>query len=114
MSPNLTYHESSSNTPSQEVLSWPINNHTKAGLLSLYFGETSKWCGVTNSLNLFSTLCGNFVIESEPFAAAAVALASIQSMKCNSTSTLLTRELYKFARETLQRFRPDHHEGALL
>ncbi|KAM0145820.1 hypothetical protein ACHAQE_011060 [Botrytis cinerea] len=114
MSPNLTYHESSSNTPSQEVLSWPINNHTKAGLLSLYFQETSKWCGVTNSLNLFSTLCGHFVIESEAFAAAAVALASIKSMRWNSTSTLLTRELYKFARETLQRFRSDHHEGALL
>ncbi|KAF7910255.1 hypothetical protein EAE99_011302 [Botrytis elliptica] len=116
VSPDIGYHRSSSNTssPSQEVVAWPINNHIKAGLLSLYFRETSKWCEVTNSLKPFSTLYGHFVIESQAFATAAVALASIQSLKWNSNSILLAKELYKFARETLQRLKSDHHEGALL
>ncbi|TGO31478.1 hypothetical protein BHYA_0680g00010 [Botrytis hyacinthi] len=114
VSPDIAYHRNSSITPSQEVLAWPINNHIKAGLLSLYFRETSKWCEVTNSLNPFSTLYGHLVIESQAFAAAAVALASIQSLKWNSNSILLSKELYKFARKTLQRLKSDHHEGALL
>lgn len=114
VSSDIAYHRSSSNTPSQEVLAWPINNHIKAGLLSLYFRETSKWCEVTNSLNPFSTLYGHFVIESQAFAAAAVALASIQSLKWNSNCIILAKELYKFARETLQSLKSDHHEGAIL
>ncbi|TGO08985.1 hypothetical protein BTUL_0184g00320 [Botrytis tulipae] len=111
---DITCHRSSSGTPSQGVLVWPINNYIKADLLSLYFRETSQWCEVTSSLKPFSTLYGHFVIESQAFAAAAVALASIQSLKSNSNSILLARELYKFARETLQRLKSDHHEGALL
>ncbi|RDW63413.1 hypothetical protein BP6252_10958 [Coleophoma cylindrospora] len=102
-----------SNPSSGEVLRWPINDHIKAGLLSSYFQDTSKWCEVTESLNPFSTGWSHLVAESQAFAAAAVALASITCLKRDSTSTLLVRELYMFARETLQRLKSEHHEGAL-
>lgn len=40
-----TNHESVSNTLYQQVLSWSINDHRKASLLSAYFQCTSRWCG---------------------------------------------------------------------
>ncbi|RDW57283.1 hypothetical protein BP5796_12733 [Coleophoma crateriformis] len=101
------------NPSSGEVLRWPINDHIKAGLLTSYFQDASKWCEVTDSLNPFSTGWSHLVVESQAFAAAAVALASMTRLRRDSTSTLLVRELYLFARETLQRLKSEHHEGAL-
>lgn len=54
------------------------------------------------------------MIESQAFAAAAVALASITSLRRDGACTLLARELHTFARESLRRHKSEHYEGALL
>ncbi|KFY04701.1 hypothetical protein O988_00581 [Pseudogymnoascus sp. VKM F-3808] len=101
-------------TPPQEVLAWPINDHVKACLLSSYFQHTSRWCEVTNSLQPFSTLSSHLVLESQAFAAAAVALASVTATSRDAFSVLLTKDLYAFARQTLQCVKSEHCEGSLL
>lgn len=53
-------------------------------------------------------------MESQAFAAAAVALASITDTRRDDFSVLLTDELYSFARETLRRLKSEHYEGSLL
>ncbi|KFY09029.1 hypothetical protein V492_05690 [Pseudogymnoascus sp. VKM F-4246] len=106
--------ESHEHIPHQDVLAWPINDHTKAGLLSSYFQHTSRWCEVTNSLQPLSALSSHLVLESQAFTAAAVAFASITVTRRDTFSVLLADELYAFARKTLQRLKSKHCRGSLV
>ncbi|KAM3073879.1 hypothetical protein ACMFMG_008497 [Clarireedia jacksonii] len=99
---------------STEVLAWPINNHLKAKLLSIYFQECSSWCEVTDSTRPFSTLWGKLMSESLVFEAAAVALAPVMGIKRKNISDLLATEIHRFSRETLKNFLSVHSEGSLL
>lgn len=109
-----TNHESVSNTLYQQVLSWPINDHRKASLLSAYFQSASRWCEVTDSLKHFSTSSSHLTMESPAFAAAAVALATITVTRRDEFSVLLTDGLYTFARSTFRSLKSEHREGGLL
>ncbi|KFY46923.1 hypothetical protein V494_00274 [Pseudogymnoascus sp. VKM F-4513 (FW-928)] len=106
--------ESHEHIPRQEVLAWPINDHTKAGLLSSYFQHTSRWCEVTNSLQPLSALSSHLVLESQAFTAAAVAISSITVTRRDRFSVLLADELYAFARKTLRRLKSKHCRGSLV
>ncbi|KAL5348658.1 hypothetical protein ACLOAV_006075 [Pseudogymnoascus australis] len=97
----------------EEVLSWPVNDHLKARLLSAYFQGASRWCEVTDSTKSFSTL-SSMMVESPAFAAAAAALASIVVMKTDEFHVLLADELYIFARRTLRGLESEHHGERLL
>ncbi|OBT43617.1 hypothetical protein VE00_05216 [Pseudogymnoascus sp. WSF 3629] len=98
----------------RKVLSWPVNDHVKARLLSAYFQSASRWCEVTDSLKTFSTLSSHLIIESTAFEAAAAALSSIMVMKGDEFSVLLADELYSFARSALRGFKSAHRDGGLL
>lgn len=112
--PHGTIPANPSNLSAREALTWPINDHMKAHLLALFFKDTSRWCEITNSLKPFSTTWGHLVAESQAFAAAAVTLASIKSLKGDITSALVTSELYNFARNALRYLKGEHDEGTLL
>ncbi|KFZ01176.1 hypothetical protein V501_10172 [Pseudogymnoascus sp. VKM F-4519 (FW-2642)] len=107
-------HEYFRNILPEKVLYWPVNDHVKARLLSAYFQSASRWCEVTDSLKVFSTLSSHLIIESPAFAAAAAALASIIVMKGDEFSVLLADELYSFARTALRGFKSEHRDGGLL
>ncbi|KFY22127.1 hypothetical protein V493_06831 [Pseudogymnoascus sp. VKM F-4281 (FW-2241)] len=109
--------ERSENLPDnllEEVVSWPVNDHFKARLLSSYFQDASRWCEMTDSSKSFSTLSSHLIIESPTFAAAAAALASVMVTKGDELSVLLADELYVFARRTLRGLELEHREGRFL
>jgi hypothetical protein len=99
---------------STEVLAWPVNNHVKAKLLSIYFQECSSWCEVTDSTRPFSILWGNLMAGSLVYEAAAVALASVMGIMRKNISDLLATEIHRFGRETLRNLISVHSEGSLL
>ncbi|KFY98373.1 hypothetical protein V500_01705 [Pseudogymnoascus sp. VKM F-4518 (FW-2643)] len=107
-------HENFPNILPEEVISWPVNDHVKARLLSAYFQGASRWCEVTDSSKSFSTLSSHLMIESPAFSAAAAALASIMVTKRDEFSVLLADELCVFARKTLRGLESEHREGRLL
>ncbi|KFZ25107.1 hypothetical protein V502_00416 [Pseudogymnoascus sp. VKM F-4520 (FW-2644)] len=107
-------HENFPNIMLEELISWPVNDHVKARLLSAYFQGASRWCEVTDSPKSFSTLSSHLMIESPAFAAAAAALASIMVTKRDEFSVLLADELYVFARKTLRGLELEHREGRIL
>ena len=98
MSPQCTGDMECSPRPFQSQ-TWPVNDHVRCRLLSLYFKETSKWCEGIDSSRTFSEGFGHLARESFSFAAAAISLASTQDLQFRNRdhSDWLFDHLYHFA-----------------
>lgn len=68
----------------------------KADLISNYIRETATWCETTDSDMHFSARSVHRMMESTPFAAAAMSLASRQLDSLRGRPRQITLELYQY------------------
>ncbi|ETS84256.1 hypothetical protein PFICI_02281 [Pestalotiopsis fici W106-1] len=83
-----------------------LDQHTRASLLTAYLRETATWCETTDSDCNFSVKFAHGMIKSEPYLAAALALASRQRDSIRREHNPLTLELYQYAIRLLLRHDP--------
>lgn len=87
---------SSGSTPVPVSRVFPVNEHVKSKMLSLYLQKTSKWLESTDSSLHFSSQTGHLTNTSQILAVAAVTLGSTQYMPDTEGFTWLGEQLYKF------------------
>ncbi|KAH7265901.1 hypothetical protein B0J15DRAFT_235693 [Fusarium solani] len=75
---------------------FPISQRMKADLISNYIRETATWCETTDSDMHFSARSVHRMMESTPFAAAAMSLASRQLDSLRGRPRQVTLELYQY------------------
>lgn len=82
---------------------FPVSHSTKTRLLAAYLQEAASWCETTDSDASFTVGSVHSMMESSPFVAAAIALASHQQDSVRGRNRPLTLELYQFAVRLLLR-----------
>ncbi|KAI8674270.1 hypothetical protein NCS55_00750400 [Fusarium keratoplasticum] len=75
---------------------FPISQRMKADLISNYIRETATWCETTDSDMHFSARSVHRMMESTPFVAAAMSLASRQLDSLRGRPRQITLELYQY------------------
>ncbi|KAJ4157736.1 hypothetical protein NW754_009385 [Fusarium falciforme] len=75
---------------------FPISQRMKADLISNYIRETATWCETTDSDMHFSVRSVHRMMESTPFVAAAMSLASRQLDSLRARPRQITLELYQY------------------
>ncbi|KAE8325241.1 hypothetical protein BDV39DRAFT_109585 [Aspergillus sergii] len=74
----------------------PVTDAKKALLISSYLRETGTWCETTDTQRQFATQSIHSMMESAPFVAAAISLASRQLDHIEQRQNSLTLELYQY------------------
>ncbi|EEU45707.1 uncharacterized protein NECHADRAFT_80852 [Fusarium vanettenii 77-13-4] len=75
---------------------FPVSQQIKADLISNYIRETATWCETTDSDMHFSARSVHRMMESTPFVAAAMSLASRQLDSLRGRPRQTTLELYQY------------------
>ena len=73
----------------------PISHKTQVHLMTAFIRETARWCETTDTAMHFSTTSIHELMESKPFVAAAMALASRQLDTVQNKPRHMTLELYQ-------------------
>lgn len=92
----------------------PISDSEKLCLISSFLKETGRWCETTDSEMHFTVGSVHSMLQSKPFVAAAMALASRQLDARGSQSHQVTLELYQHALQLLIRCGPADIDASIL
>uniref|UniRef100_A0A0D2XFK0 Zn(2)-C6 fungal-type domain-containing protein n=1 Tax=Fusarium oxysporum (strain Fo5176) TaxID=660025 RepID=A0A0D2XFK0_FUSOF len=76
---------------------FPVSQSIKVHLMSAYIRETATWCETTDSEMHFSAKSIHQMMDSKPFVAAAMSLASRQLDVIQGCTRHITLELYQYA-----------------
>ncbi|CEJ55696.1 hypothetical protein PMG11_01937 [Penicillium brasilianum] len=85
----------------------PVTDVECARLVSLYLSETGTWCETTDSERHFTSKSIYQMLDSKPFLASAIALASRQHDAVQDQRRSVTLELYQYTIQLLLRQDPD-------
>ncbi len=91
-----------------------ISKAQQAGLISAYLRETGTWCETTDSNSHFTVKSMHQMMESKPFMAAAMSLASRQLDNIRRNGRKITLELYQYTIQLLLRHDPAEVDAAIL
>ncbi|RSM09890.1 hypothetical protein CEP52_003887 [Fusarium oligoseptatum] len=86
----------SRDAPPEPEPRFPVSQRMKADLISNYIRETATWCETTDSDMHFSARSVHCMMESTPFVAAAMSLASRQLDTLRGRPRQITLELYQY------------------
>jgi hypothetical protein len=86
----------------------------KVNLMSAYIKETATWCETTDSEMHFSTSSIHQMMDSKPFVAAAMSLASRQLDVMGGSPRHITLELYQYAIRLLLGYDPAEADSSIL
>ncbi|KAJ5087174.1 Zn(II)2Cys6 transcription factor [Penicillium angulare] len=84
----------------------PVTATESANLISLYLYETGTWCETTDSERPFTIQSIHQMLDSKPFLASAIALASRQRDAVHGQQSSMTLELYQYTIQLLLRQEP--------
>jgi hypothetical protein len=92
----------------------PVSQAEQSRLLSAYLQETGAWCEATDSSRHFTVSYVHKLIENQPFAGAAMALASRQLDALRNDKRQTTLSLYQHAVQSLLHYEPSQCGQATL
>ncbi|CAN9144826.1 unnamed protein product [Alternaria alternata] len=92
----------------------PVSQAEQSRLLGAYLQETGTWCEATDSSRHFTVSYVHKLIENQPFAGAAMALASRQFDALRNDKRQTTLSLYQHAVQSLLRYEPSQCGQATL
>jgi hypothetical protein len=92
----------------------PVSQAEQSWLLSAYLQETGTWCEATDSSRHFTVLYVHKLMENQPFAGAAMALASRQLDALRNDKRQTTLSLYQHAVQSLLHYEPSQCGQATL
>lgn len=92
----------------------PVSHRTQVHLITAFIGETARWCETTDTAMHFSTTSIYELMESKPFVAAAMALASRQLDTVQNKPRHMTLELYQHTISLLLGQDPAHADSSIL
>ncbi|KAM0554932.1 hypothetical protein ACHAPJ_006668 [Fusarium lateritium] len=93
---------------------FPVSQAIKIDLMSAYIKETATWCETTDTDMHFSTRSLNDMMNSKPFVAAAMSLASRQRDAVQGCRRHLTLELYQYTIRLLLGQDPTKPDSSIL
>ncbi|CAH0043171.1 unnamed protein product, partial [Clonostachys rhizophaga] len=93
---------------------FPVSQMVKADLMSAYIQETATWCETTDSDMHFSVRSVHDMMNSKPFVAAAMSLASRQRDAVQGRHRQLTLELYQYTIRLLLGQDPTKPDASIL
>ncbi|KAH6683525.1 putative Zn(II)2Cys6 transcription factor [Plectosphaerella plurivora] len=92
----------------------PVSQEDVVSLLSAFIWETATWCETTDSTQQFSTASIHTMLQSKPFVAAAMSLASRQLDNVRCFPQQRTLELYQYSIGLLLRQDPNEPDPSVL
>lgn len=92
----------------------PVSHKTQVHLMTAFIRETARWCETTDTAMHFSTTSIYELMESKPFVAAAMALASRQIDTVQNKPRHMTLELYQHTISLLLGQDPAHADSSIL
>ncbi|KAF4443600.1 alkaline phosphatase family [Fusarium acutatum] len=93
---------------------FPVSQSIKVHLMSAYIRETATWCETTDSEMHFSAKSIHQMMDSKPFVAAAMSLASRQLDVIQGRTRHITLELYQYAIRLLLGHDPAEADSCIL
>jgi hypothetical protein len=93
---------------------FPVSQTTKINLMTAYIKETATWCETTDSEMHFSAKSVHEVMNSKPFVAAAMSLASRQLDAVQGCRRPITLELYQYTIRLLLGQDPTKADASIL
>ncbi|KAH7199324.1 hypothetical protein DER44DRAFT_671958 [Fusarium oxysporum] len=93
---------------------FPVSQSIKVHLMSAYIRETATWCETTDSEMHFSAKSIHQMMDSKPFVAAAMSLASRQLDVIQGCTRHITLELYQYAIRLLLGHDPAEADSCIL
>ncbi|ENH62371.1 hypothetical protein FOC1_g10015348 [Fusarium oxysporum f. sp. cubense race 1] len=93
---------------------FPVSQSIKVHLMSAYIRETATWCETTDSEMHFSAKSIHQMMDSKPFVAAAMSLASRQLDVMQGCTRHITLELYQYAIRLLLGHDPAEADSCIL
>ncbi|CVK92166.1 uncharacterized protein FPRN_09784 [Fusarium proliferatum] len=93
---------------------FPVSQSIKVHLMSAYIRETATWCETTDSEMHFSAKSIYQMMDSKPFVAAAMSLASRQLDVIHGRTRHVTLELYQYAIRLLLGHDPAEADSCIL
>ncbi|RKL45036.1 hypothetical protein BFJ72_g3686 [Fusarium proliferatum] len=93
---------------------FPVSQSIKVHLMSAYIRETATWCETTDSEMHFSAKSIHQMMDSKPFVAAAMSLASRQLDVIHGRTRHVTLELYQYAIRLLLGHDPAEADSCIL
>ncbi|KLP09771.1 Uncharacterized protein LW94_4811 [Fusarium fujikuroi] len=93
---------------------FPVSQSIKVHLMSAYIRETATWCETTDSEMHFSAKSIHQMMDSKPFVAAAMSLASRQLDVIHGRTRHITLELYQYAIRLLLGHDPAEADSCIL
>ncbi|KAM5344925.1 hypothetical protein ACJ41O_010787 [Fusarium nematophilum] len=93
---------------------FPVSQRMKVDLVSAYIRETATWCETTDSDMHFSARSVHQMMESTPFVAAAMSLASRQLDTLKGSPRQITLELYQYTIRLLLGHDPVEADSSIL
>jgi transcription factor-like protein len=100
-------------SPTQDIAQ-PVSQGTLVSLMSAFMWETADWCETTDSAKHFSTASIHTMMQSKPFVAAAMSLASRQIDNVKGRPQPTTLELYQYTIGLLLRQDPNEPDPSIL
>lgn len=94
--------------------SFPVSQTMKIDLMSAYIKETATWCETTDSEVHFSAKSVHHMMDSKPFVAAAMSLASRQLDAMQGCPRHITLELYQYTIRLLLGHDPAEADSSIL
>jgi hypothetical protein len=92
----------------------PVTKNEQIKLIRAFLQETGSWCEVTDSTKHFTVKYIHSLMENKPFAAAAMAVASLQQDAVCRKSREVTLSLYQHAVHSLLHYEPSQCGEATL
>lgn len=92
----------------------PVSSEVRVELMSAFIFETAGWCETTDSARHFSTASIHNMMQSTPFVAAAMSLASRQMDNVRGQARQRTLELYQYTIGLLLRHDPAESDPSIL
>lgn len=93
---------------------FPVSQATKINLMTAYIKETATWCETTDSEMHFSARSVHEMMNSKPFVAAAMSLASRQLDAVQGCRRPVTLELYQYTIHLLLGQNPTKADSSIL
>ncbi|RTE69957.1 hypothetical protein BHE90_015658, partial [Fusarium euwallaceae] len=104
----------SRDAPPEPEPRFPVSQRMKADLISNYIREAATWCETTDSDMHFSARSVHCMMESTPFVAAAMSLASRQLDTLRGRPRQITLELYQYTVRLLLSHDPTVNGASIL
>lgn len=105
-SPNHPHNSDEGDDPASLSIDVPVMKEAQIRLIHAFLQETGTWCEITDSKRHFTIKYIHSLMENKPFAAAAMALASLQQDAVCRKSQEVSLSLYQYAVQSLRHYEP--------